>query len=308
MPNTAMTNLNSTPNPAESPSLPQPDAIAALRAHPRFPEALRMMLHDIVGIYQGNRALNQVLNDRGRVIFGVLALYLHFSRDPRDPASGLTASRMKALCTETGLCSPGRAAAMLLLMRYAGYLAPAQTEGDRRLRLLVPTDRLIASQKERVCCQFRAMALLMPEGALGLANIDNEAFTATMARHFGSGFCAGFRILDSSPALYPLAERNAGMMILFTLLLATGEAGASNLPQPAAVSISALAQRFGVSRPHVLKLLRDAEVMNFVSRGGIDGDRILVLPQLSDALEEFGATLFLFLSQCVRLSLDESKG
>lgn len=299
-----MNNPHPRPRDLAPDTLPSSDDVAALRLHPQFSKAARMMMGDLIGIYQGNRALNQVMNDRGRVIFGVLALYLHYSRRPGDPASGLTAARIRALCAETGLCSPGRATAMLLLMRYAGYLAPAESEADRRMRLLVPTERMVDSQRQRIACQFRAMALLMPEGAEGLTHLHREDFAAAMARRFGEGFCAGFRVLDSSPALYPLAERNAGIMILFSLFLATNPDGPAPSAGPVSVSISALSRRFGVSRPHVLKLLRDAEAVNFIKRQG-DSEQIVVLPSLAEAMQDFVATLFLFIGHCVRESLKE---
>jgi DNA-binding MarR family transcriptional regulator len=285
-------------------SLPSPDAVAALRSHPRFPDSARQMMSGIIGIYQGNRLLNQVMNDRGRVVFGILALHLHYARRPGDPANGLTTSRMKSLCAETGLCSPGRAAAMLLLMRYAGYLTPAESEADRRTRLLVPTERMINSQRERIRCHFDAMALLMQEGADGLALLPREDFIAAMAHRFGEAFCSGFRILDSSPILYPLAERNAGMMILFSLFLATPPDEASLSAHSVPISISALSRRFGVSRPHVLKLIRDAEALGFVRRRG-ESEQVVILPPLLNAMQDFVATMFLFLGQCVRKSLEE---
>lgn len=280
------------------------EAVAELRAHPKFSEAVRLAMFDIIGIYQGNRLLNQVMNDRGRVVFGALALYLHFSRRPDDPSSGLTVSRMKAICVETGLCSRGRAAAMLLLMRYAGYLSPTEAEKDRRIRLLVPTERMFDSQRERIACHLRAMSLLMPEGSDGLAHLQRTDFMAAMARQFGESFRSGFRVLDTSPALYPLAERNAGIMILFSLYLATQSDDFSPAAQPVSISISELSRRFGVSRPHVLKLLRDADSLGFLKRDG-DSDRLIVYPALIDTLREFFATLFLFLRQCIRASLKE---
>lgn len=289
------------PNPE---ALPSADAVAALRAHPKFSEAVRLAMNNIISIYQGNRLLNQVMNDRGRVVFGILALYLHYSRHPNDPSSGLTASRMKSLCVETGLCSAGRAAAMLLLMRYAGYLTPAESEADRRTHRLVPTERMLHSQRERIASHFRAMSLLMPEGTVGLAHLQREDFTAAMARQFGETFRAGFRILDTSPVLYPLAERNAGMMILFNLFLATRPDGASLPAQPVAISISALSRRFGVSRPHVLKLLRDAEALGFLKRSG-EGEQIIIHQSLLDAMQDFFAMTFLFLRQCINVSLKD---
>lgn len=299
-----MSNLHFSPARFDPNSRQSSDEVALLRSHPAFPDAVRLMLKGIVEIYQGNRVLNQVMNDRGRVVFGFLALHLHYSRSPDDPASGLTASRMKSLCGETGLCSPGRATAMLLLMRYAGYLVPAGGEADRRSRLLVPTERMLNSQRERISCQFRAMSLLMQEGNDALTNLHSEKFLAELAHRFGEAFCAGYRILDSSPALYPLAERNAGMMILFSLFLAADTGGDSSSARAVPVSISALARRFGVSRPHVLKLLRDAEALGFLKRSG-DSEQILILPSLLDAMQDFIASMFLFLGQCVRTSLQE---
>jgi DNA-binding MarR family transcriptional regulator len=285
--------------------LPSPEAVAALRAHPRFAEAARRMVGDLVAIYRGSRVLNQVLNDRGRMTFGFLALYLHFSRNPHDPASGLTAGRMKALCVQTRLCSPGRATAMLLLMRFAGYLAAAPDALDRRVRLLAPTERMIASQRERLACQFRALSLLLPEGAEGLANLDRDDFLFAMAGCFGEAFCSGFRILDTSPAFYPLAESNAGLMIMFNLFLAADANGTFVPTRPVQISISALSQQFHVSRPHITRLLREAAALGFIERQGTSGEEILVRPRLTDAMQDFVATVFLFVAHCVRRSRDE---
>lgn len=263
------------------------------------------MMRDVIGLYDGNRILNQVLNDRGRVVFGMLALYLHFTRDPGDPASGLSAARLRALCAETGLCSRGRAAAMLVLMRYAGYLMPAAGDDERRARRLVPTERLIESQRARIACQFRAMARLMPEGVDGLAHLHREEFLAAMARDFGDTFRSGFRLLDASPALYSLAERNAGMMILFSLYLAATDDDDALTRDPIAVSISDLSRRFTVSRPHVLGLLRDAETLGLLTRRG-DG-RIVVGRELVNALDDFAAGVFHFLAGCVRAALQSGQ-
>lgn len=286
---------------------PSPESVAALRTHPQFADAARMMMRDVIAIYDGNRILNQVMNDRGRVVFGALAFYLHFSSDPRDSASGLTPAKMKALCAETGLCSAGRATAMLLLMRYAGYLTPAPDAGSERTHRLVPTARMFESQGQRLACHLRAMSILLTEGADGLAHLRRQDFIGEMARQFGESFRAGFRILDTSPALYPLAERNAGLMILFSLFLASDAMPRMTSPAPAAISIAALARRFGVSRPHVLKLLRDAEALGFVARGGANGEQILVQPALAEAIQDFIATVFLFLARCVGNALKQAR-
>src|SRR3984893_2686905 len=136
------------------------DALARLRSHPRFHEAVRAAAGALVAI---ERKRPLVVSDLGRLIIGNLALYLHFSRDPADPRSGLTVSRMKTICVEQGVCSTGRALAAITLMRLSGYLAPAPGRADRRLRLLVPTDRLITLCRQYWLANIRAMTLVKPE-------------------------------------------------------------------------------------------------------------------------------------------------
>src|SRR5262249_55493911 len=50
------------------------DAVAMLTSQPRFPEALRATAATFVELYQGNRLLNTLLNDRGRLVVSYFAL------------------------------------------------------------------------------------------------------------------------------------------------------------------------------------------------------------------------------------------
>ena len=280
-------------------ALPTAQELGELRQHPNFPQAFDAMAGHLIRVYRGNRILNQVLNDRARLAFGLLVQYLHFA----DDGGGITAGRVKALCTETGLCSPGRATAMLSLMRFAGYLAPADHGLDRRVKRLVPTQRLMDDQNERMRGEFQALSLLRPEGAIGLEHIDDPAFIGGMARHFGELFRSGFRLLENAPELVPYADRNSGMVVLMSLLLARGPDDTMPPTRPVTISISALAKRFAVSRPHVLKLLRDVAADGFIRIEGAELQRIAVLPKLAEAVQNFLGTGLLALVHCVRASL-----
>ena len=250
----------------------------------------------MVAHYSGNRLLNHLMNDRARVVFTHQATYLHFSRTPGDAGSGLTVGRMKELCAETQLCSRGRAEVMLGLLRAAGYLASAPDVADRRRRVLVPTDKLLALHKQRFDMHFAAMESVLPEASPARAVLDNPEFLPAFARILGRHFRAGLRMLSHSPELLLFAERNAGMVILFSLLLA-GEGDDSFPPaRPVPVSISALGAKFGVSRKHVLTLLRDAETEGFLQRTGDRNDRVVLLPRVRDGVQAFFATMFLYLA------------
>jgi DNA-binding MarR family transcriptional regulator len=286
---------------------PSAEAIAMLRAHPRFPEAARVVAEGMLGLYQGNRLLNTLVNDRGRMLIGYCALYLHYFSDPNDPLSGLTVSRMKQLCLEQSICSAGRAEAMLMVMRLFGYLEQAPNTGDRRLRLLAATERLVASHQERWERAFGAMTYVMPEAEAMLAVVRDEAFTRNLVREVFGHFARGVRILDYAPDLALFADRNSGMMIMFSLLTAGGDHDTFPPAKPVSVSISAVSRRFGVSRVHVRKLIRDAEQQGFLERAAGADDRIVLRPQMTEAALNFFATIFLFLARCARDAMRDGK-
>ena len=202
-------------------------AAGAVRSHPRFQEAVRIAIGGLIESFSHKGLLSRVLNDRGRVIGGLGALYLHFAPAPGDKEAGLTVGRFQALCAEVKLCSPGRARAVLALMRYAGYLAPAPGRApDRRQRRLVPTERLIELHRQRWRRYFEAMALVMPEeGRKALEIHGRPEFTAAFVRHLGAMYLAGFRPLHHAPDLERLIEKNAGLLVIVSLFLAATDGG-----------------------------------------------------------------------------------
>lgn len=115
-----------------------PRTHAAVAAHPAFRPAVERLAGEISALYSGNRLLNRLLSDRGRNMLGLLVLYLDAL--PAAEGGGLTTARLVALCTATGLCSRGRTKAMLALMRWGGYVAPAPPGADRQVKPLVPQE------------------------------------------------------------------------------------------------------------------------------------------------------------------------
>jgi DNA-binding GntR family transcriptional regulator len=76
--------------------------------------------------------------------------------------------------------------------------------------------------------------------------------------------------------------------------------------RPVPLSISAVANRFGVSRPHVRTLLRDAEDAGLIRRE--DAGHVLVLPRLAESAEIFFATALLFVVMCAHEAHEEVYG
>jgi DNA-binding MarR family transcriptional regulator len=277
----------------------------AIRRHPRFPEAALQGAAAMVEVYRGHRILNRLLNDRGRFVLSLLALDLHVNPRPGDRPPGLSLTRLQAVAAAHGVCSPGRTAAIIAVMRLFGLLKAAAA-ADRRVQVLVPSERLIALHRERLARLYAAMAPVVPEAAEAAARLEEPGFLAAVIGSLGARFRAGHRLVAEVPQLRGVLERDAGLMILASLAVASAPAGErlrSGEPAPAPLSITALAKRFGVSRGHVLTVLREAERGGLVARSASGSDRILVEPALIEVLEAFFAAVFRLQESCIREAL-----
>ncbi len=274
------------------------DAAVIPRTHPGFHAAAHVAASRLVDAYNSNGLMNRVLNDRGRAVIGLLALSLHFCGGP----PGLTLGRLQKLCIETGVCSQGRAAAMLALMEFARYLAPAADVADRRIRRLVPTEKLITAHRDRWSGLLEALSLLAPECAGAVSGLEDQRFLAPFLRQQLQYFRAGFRIMHQVPNLGAYVERTSGLMVLLFLLLAAGENPA---PVPCLISISYLSQRFSVSRAQVRALLRQCERDGFIKRNPDEPEQIVAMPLLIEMLELFLASVLAYLKLCAASALDE---
>jgi hypothetical protein len=232
-------------------------AIIAIQSHPRFREAVALQISCLRRIYLRNRLLNRVLNDRGRFMAAMAAMYLHYFAGTDDDSSGLTPSRFQATCVEQGICSAGRARALLAQMRLVGYLELAPGGTDRRRRRLLPTAAFIALHQERWECHLRALALLKTEMQQVLEVCNDPKFMECYLRRLGADYLKGHRILHQVPEMASFAETNSGLLLVSSLFVAepTEDSAA------ASISISALAAQFGVARAHARKIVVQAEAV-----------------------------------------------
>jgi DNA-binding GntR family transcriptional regulator len=97
-------------------------------------------------------------------------------------------------------------------------------------------------------------------------------------------------------------------MILASLVLAAEPNDTMPPTRPVRISISELARRFSVSRPHVTRLLRDAAAAGLIERAGTAQEAITLLPPLSLALRHSVSIVFLFFAHCARAALAEIDG
>lgn len=261
------------------------EALAALRARPGFPAAVRHAARAGLSLYETDPIRRLVISDRGRFVFMNGALHLHF-----NVPGGLTASGLRDSLALAGIAGPNRAAAVIALLRWGGYLEAAPG-GDRRRRVLRPTAVLVETFREMVRDQFVALAIVAPEYAHAAALLDQAAFFAEFLARQYRGFAAGFRLTGLAPGSERFVDSNCGMPLLLSLYLA-------ETPP----SVSALARRFGVSRAHVLRLLGEAEAMGLAARQ----PTLRARPPLEDMVSGFFGGGMLFNAGCIEDVLREA--
>jgi len=164
------------------------------------------------------------------------------------------------------------------------------------VRLLVPTDMLIEMHRERFRRQLEAVALVRSEAREALAQFDHPAFQPAFTAARVSEFLGGFRFYTYAPDIRPFTERNAGLLVLFSIVLSAASDDARLLP----IAASVLAKRFHVSRTHVIGLLRDAVEAGLLER---HGNEFRTTPRLREAVEMMIAALHLFTAHNARTAL-----
>jgi DNA-binding MarR family transcriptional regulator len=269
------------------------ETMAAFRTRPDFPGHAIAIARSFIDQFVGNRFLNLITNDRGRMQVAHAVLYLHYTRDPNDPTSGLTSSRLKAFCTQHNMCSPGRTAAMLAVMQMSGHVVDAPAVKDRRIRLLMPTQKLLDTFLTRWITYFDALADMMPETAdIARAARERDEFIQAYIKFIVEHYRAGRRLMDHVPQLNIFADANAGMLIFLSLFAATGEDGPPSGERVVQMPISELARRFGVSRAHVKQVLRGAQDRGLlrIDDGSTNGVRLM--PAYFDAAYQLFAAMF----------------
>lgn len=267
-----------------------------MRAHPAFHAVVGRAADYLASSYDGNRLLNRVLNDRGRVVFCFLILYLDALSEAEG--GGLTVGRMVALCQETGVCSRGRARAMMALMRWGGYLEPVSGEGDRRVKPLAPTAHMRAVFRDRWIAHYRLIETLDPVGGEVLARFGDPVFVNRVARLIGAEFRAGYRLLDGVPDLAAAADRDGGVLVLVALFVAVRQG--SDPP-----TLAELARRFHISRAQVLQIVKEGEGLGLVVRSG-ESSAGRLTPRGEAALTDFFANILGFFHVVGRRALGEA--
>ncbi len=273
-----------------------------------FQPALRRYATSMLRMYRGTPVLNKLVNEQGRFLISSLALQLHLHRDPAVPGAGLTLTRLRELCAAHGVASTGRVTAFLALMRFAGFLAPAPGPVDRRAKVLVPTARMMGHVRLFTVVQFQAIDALSPGADHGRRLERDPLFVERFHRAAGGYFLRGCRLPDAFPELEVFTAADAGYMVMLALFLQLPTQDGRAVPGVVDLPYGPAARRFGVSRSHMVNLMRQGEAAGFLSAERSGGRGLRIAAPLIELVERWFAAQMALMAQAAAEAAIEATG
>ena len=260
---------------------PRPDvphvAFDMLVRHPRLAEARKLYLDRFLAIYGGDPFLVRLLIESGRILVFVLALVLDAGQDPARPETWLTVGRLKRELAMFGLASARQIDHLIRRLCEVGYMSSRPAAQDRRVRILEPTERMRAHDRDWLAAHYAPLALLCPENDYGPILRRDPA--AQMAQRYAAVTLlpVAAQMFTTFPDMLLFLNRAGGFPVIAALLQA---AMADPASPHAAVPFADVGDRFGISRTQVRNLLVEAEQAGLVKLHARGGQSVEILSRL----------------------------
>lgn len=272
-----------------------------LRVHPQFQAALRLHAELVSENFQKTSSLVRIMSEEARYLICIALLAMHFSRDPHDPCSGATLTRLQAFASQFELTSRNRVSALLALMKHVGYIDHVRAHSDRRVNRVEPTARGLAVTEASVLATLRPVQLFDDvHDYVEIMRADPEF----IGRYVSEGlriYVDGARPVSALPECHLFQRQNAGREIMFKLWIALTDRGA---PQRTTVSCpyGHLARCFWVSRAHVRRMIEKGEQQGLFILHAPGGQAIEILPSFIELHEVLTALEFALMFRAANIA------
>jgi hypothetical protein len=210
----------------------------------------------------------------------IMCLFARY--DETDRATWPTLRLVTDTMAAYRLASASRVDDLISRLVKTGYLEQRLAPQDRRVRILVPTEQLIAQDQDFLVSHHLPLQILFPDPGYALIMTRDPAFQLKERLVSTELFASSAQILAGNPVMLLFLGRAAGIMILIKIIELNG-AGTESLK----ISYSDLGGRFGVSATHVRNLLEEAEKMDLVRLTKAGGRFVELKPQLLQAFDRF---------------------
>lgn len=220
--------------------------------------------------------------------------------DPADRATWPTLARFKRAIATFGLSSPRQIDDLVRRLTGTGHVVLEQAAADRRLRLLRPTERLLAWDREAMASYYDALQILYPDPGYGPAVARDPALHLAQRRSALAMFpvIAGF--LQEIGDLLPVLAMYQGGVVLLVVADRTAPGTGEPIRER---DLADLQDRFGVSRSHIRNILVAAKAAGLLAGAEGSPKRFALTPRGTWAVDLFIANTLATSDLSYRLAL-----
>lgn len=174
----------------------EPVTASAILAHPNFPAARRVFIAEQTKVYAIDTFPGRFGADVGRVTTLAIIVCLYANYDPADRDTWPTLNKLKTTVARFGFASPRLIDAFVARLVRTGDLKLQKQPGDSRVRLIRPTEELLAWDREWIAAHYAALETLYPDPGLPMRSSATSSSRLRMraARSrlsTGSSRCSG---------------------------------------------------------------------------------------------------------------------
>jgi hypothetical protein len=219
------------------------------------------------------------MNDAGTITLRGLLVGFHAAYDENDRTTWATPGQVRKHIVDRGLASARRVDDMIARFRQARYISSVVSPDDNRIRILKPTERLIAHDRDHLAVYHRFLLDLHPGRGYEWTLSNDHRVQLAIRKALFYALPQAMAFMRHVPVLMFLA-RDAGYLAF--LLVAQAELAGTD-----GVSFTSMAQRLGVSRTHIRNLFVEAEAAGYVRLGPKRSHPVEIMPPLHDAYDRF---------------------
>lgn len=265
-------------------ALPRYASAQEILDHPRFVIARDHYLKVSVSAYQGDRVMRHLMHDIARHVLFNIILGRHAGMQPEDPETWPTVGRLREIFLAFNMASPRSFDEMLARMEVIGLITLAPVPGDRRRKLVIPTETMIAEDLTWLARHISPLAVLFPERSDYLPALNHDRAYQRVLRLFSSQNLGVARdVLAPEDPVSILFRRQDAHLIVFIYVLDALARGSNT----ASVRFEVAAEQLSTSRTHIRNLLRDLEALGLVRLYGRGGHGVELMPALWRWVDHF---------------------
>jgi hypothetical protein len=244
--------------------------------HPRMAEARKHYVACFLALYDRDPFMARLLIEAGRFLVYHVAVILGAAQDPARRETWLTIGRLKKAMAMFGAGTDRHIDQIVGRLCAVGFLASHSAEQDRRVRILTPTEKMLAHDRAWLAAHYAPLTVVSRFSDYEPVMREDPAYQLGNRKVAVDFLPFSGKLLAVAPELLLFFKHAGGHMVSASLL----HAAMASPDAQADIPYAEIGDRFGISRTHVRAILMEAQDAGLVRLDGRGGRRVQILPAL----------------------------